>query len=154
MLMQALLSWDTIDGPFSVNPISANKFLSHNTSLIQADRAIYSASVDDWATVAWSFDDHITRLLNRNIVNPVRDFLSSVLLAQSASALAFVFEHGCNERFPCANKSLDFPPRVNTLLLVPCRYCSICSTASQCCFPGLCPKRATELTAGDMSGLN
>jgi hypothetical protein len=57
------------------------------TSLAASERAIYSDSVDDNATVVCLFDDHDSDMapIPKNTAYPPVDFLPSVSLAKSAS---------------------------------------------------------------------
>ena len=105
----------------------------------QADKAMYSDSAVDNATVGCLLDFHETGtppIVNRWTVVDLRE---SRLPAQSAS---------------------EYPTRVSLLGLnnnpwfsAPFRYLRIRLTAAQCVFPGLLQNFATSPTATAMSGL-
>lgn len=101
---------------------------------------MYSASVDDNATVRCFFEHQLTGPPFSMKIKPEVDFQSSLSPARSDS------------EYP-STKSLSWPPYVIPRSLEPLRYRRMVFTASVCWWPGFLAKQLATEVAKEMSGL-
>lgn len=73
--MAPALSHHIVTAFFIFNPNSFSSCFIHNTSWVVFDKEMYSASVDDRATIGCNLDCHDIGQFPRNIINPDVDLL-------------------------------------------------------------------------------